>query len=345
MVKNYKSQFVAVIIFVVCMAFAWLYPLKSVNVTLLMEFSGAEDGASAELLIDRSNGEELLARATVFSQQAQFRFDPLYYNFEKIGIRVSETGRTPALETVRAYSGEYDISKDSLICESVIGSQMQSQQQGVFYFELDSRTTDQLYNAVHQNYTIRWVLTGIFSIVFLMALLYMSKQRQKDWNKLLRYGLLIFCGIIVIYVLFNSDFNREEALNPVRLSETAVTSDDAENLPESEPELRGISLNQPIKQRFTTVFEKIQNLKLYFQPSKIEVSEEAQEKINGVIGVRLLNEDSQIVSSGVFSALEIQTTGYLELKVRESQSRLGENYSIEILPLSGNFPADLIFLA
>ena len=345
MVKNYKSQFVAVIIFVVCMAFAWLYPLKSVNVTLLMEFSGAEDGASAELLIDRGNGEELLARATVFSQQAQFRFDPLYYNFEKIGIRVSETGRTPALETVRAYSGEYDISKDSLICESVIGSQMQSQQQGVFYFELDSRTTDQLYNAVHQNYTIRWVLTGIFSIVFLMALLYMSKQRQKDWNKLLRYGLLIFCGIIVIYVLFNSDFNREEALNPVRLSETAVTSDDAENLPESEPELRGISLNQPIKQRFTTVFEKIQNLKLYFQPSKIEVSEEAQEKINGVIGVRLLNEDSQIVSSGVFSALEIQTTGYLELKVRESQSRLGENYSIEIVPLSGNFPADLQILA
>ena len=120
----------------------------------------------------------------------------------------------------------------------------------------------------------------------------------------------------------------------MRLSETAVTSDDAENLPESEPELRGISLNQPIKQRFTTVFEKIQNLKLYFQPSKIEVSEEAQEKINGVIGVRLLNEDSQIVSSGVFSALEIQTTGYLELKVRESQSRLGENYSIEIVPIS-----------
>ena len=68
----------------------------------------------------------------MFSQQAQFRFDPLYYNFEKIGIRVSETGRTPALETVRAYSGKYDISKDSLICESVIGSQMQSQQQGVF---------------------------------------------------------------------------------------------------------------------------------------------------------------------------------------------------------------------
>ena len=55
MVKNYKSQFVAVIIFVVCMAFAWLYPLKSVNVTLLMEFSGAEDGASAELLIDRGS--------------------------------------------------------------------------------------------------------------------------------------------------------------------------------------------------------------------------------------------------------------------------------------------------
>lgn len=110
----------------------------------------------------------------------------------------------------------------------------------------------------------------------------------------MRYGLLNFlwnhCYICVIY----SDFNREEALNPVRLSETAVTSDDAENLPESEPELRGISLNQPIKQRFTTVFEKIQNLKLYFQPSKIEVSEEAQEKINGVIGVRLLNEDSQI---------------------------------------------------
>ena len=105
MVKNYKSQFVAVIIFVVCMAFAWLYPLKSVNVTLLMEFSGAEDGASAELLIDRGNGEELLARATVFSQQAQFRFDPLYYNFEKIGIRVSETGRTPALETVRLTAG------------------------------------------------------------------------------------------------------------------------------------------------------------------------------------------------------------------------------------------------
>lgn len=63
------------------------------------------------------------------------------------------------------------------------------------------------------------------------------------------------------------------------------------------------------------------------------MSEEAQEKINGVIGVRLLNQDSQIVSSGVFSALEIQTTGYLELKVRESQSRLGENYSIEIVPL------------
>ena len=124
MVKNYKSQFVAVIIFVVCMAFAWLYPLKSVNVTLLMEFSGAEDGASAELLIDRGNGEELLARATVFSQQAQFRFDPLYYNFEKIGIRVSETGRTPALETVRAYSGEYDISKDSLILSWILVQQI-----------------------------------------------------------------------------------------------------------------------------------------------------------------------------------------------------------------------------
>ena len=41
--KEHKKQLVAAV-FVVCLAFAWLYPLKAAHVTLQAEFSGVKDG-------------------------------------------------------------------------------------------------------------------------------------------------------------------------------------------------------------------------------------------------------------------------------------------------------------
>lgn len=343
--RNYKRQLIATVIFVVCVAFSWLYPLKAVNVTLQMEFSGAEDGALAELLVDQGSGQELLAAETVFSQEVKFRFDPLYYDFQEIEIKLSNTDQVPTLEKVIAYSGEYDVSQDALIYESSVSSPMQPQEQGNFYLQLDSQTTDQLYKAIHQNYAIRWVLTGVYLIAFALVILYMSKQRQKDWNKLLRYALLIFCGIVFVYVLFNSDFNRDAALNPVQLTATAETTDDTDDLQDSVPQTQEIPLDQPVRQSFIASFDNIQNLKIYFQTSSIVLNDEEWERITGVIGIRLLDENSQIISSDVFSAQEIQTTGSAELKVRDSQTRLEERYTIEVVLLSGQIPEDMQLLA
>ena len=75
-----------------------------------------------ELMIDRGSGQESAAKATAFSQQVQFRFDPLYYGFQSIGFQVSDTDQVPVLESVKAYSGEFDISKDALIYTSAVGT-------------------------------------------------------------------------------------------------------------------------------------------------------------------------------------------------------------------------------
>lgn len=340
--KEHKKQLVAAAVFVVCLAFAWLYPLKAAHVTLQAEFSGVKDGAAVELMIDRGSGQESAAKATAFSQQAQFRFDPLYYGFQSIGFRVSDTDQVPVLESVKAYSGEFDISKDALIYTSAVGTQMQLQNQGAYGLELDSAIRNQLYGAIHQNLGIRWVLTGVFTVVFALTLLFMSKHRQKDWNKFLRYALFVLCGIVLIYVFFNSDFNREPSLRPVQLPASGEAAENAGGTGlETEPESQGISLDRTVRQSFPAAYDEIQMVRVYFQTSLSETEEEAA----GELGIRLLDSNSAVAASGVFPAKEIQAMGYAELKVRNFHSQPGAVYTIEVEPLSKVFPADLQLLA
>lgn len=340
-IREYKKQLIAVAIFVLCLAFAWLYPLKAVNVTLQAEFSDAEDGAVVELMIDRGSGQESASKTTAFSQQAQFRFDPMYYDFQSVGMKITNTGKAPVLKSIKAYSGEYDISKDALISASEIDFQLQLQSQGTYYLELDTAVQNELYGAIHQNLSIRWVLTGIFSIVFALTLLFMSKQRQKDWNKFFRYALLIFCGIVLIYVFFNSDFKREASLRVAQVPAPVETTENAGEKPAAEAESQGISLDQSVKQSFVTTYDEIQMVRVYFQTSPIEEGEET----TGEFGIRLVDSNSTVVASGVFSAKAIQAKGYAELGVRDSHSQSGEAYTVEIEPLSGGFPASMQILA
>lgn len=340
--KEHKKQLIAAAVFVVCLAFAWLYPLKAAHVTLQAEFSGAKDGAAVELMIDRGAGQESAAKATAFGQQAQFRFDPLYYDFQSIGFQISDTDQAPVLESIKAYSGEFDVSKDALIYASEVDTQLQLQNQGTYGLQLDSSIRNSLYGAIHQNLGIRWVLTGFFSVVFALTLLFMSKHRQKDWNKFLRYALFILCGIVLIYVFFNSDFKREPSLRPVQLPASAETTENAGGTDlETEPASQGISLSQTVKQSFSAAYDEIQMVRVYFQTPLSETEEE----VDGELGIRLLDGNSAVVASGVFSAKEIQTMGYAELKVRDSHSPTGIVYTIEVEPLSESFPADLQLLA
>ncbi len=340
-IRDYKKQLITIAIFLLCLLAVWLYPLKAVNVTIQMNFSGVKDGASVVWMASQENVTETVSTATVYSQQAQFRLDPVYYNFDFIQLQVIDSvdnNEVPVLETVRAYSGEYNISIDKIIAECSINAPFHSSGDGNYGLQFSQEVAKQLKNAFHQNMDIRWTFTAIVAVVFALVLLFMSKQRHKLWNQVLRYGLIVICGIVVIFILFNTDFYRKSTQSMVPLAtalENNVQGEATKNT-----NLRGVSLNTPVSQSFRTSYNQLQLVQLFFQVPAIEEGEE----LSGEVGVRLLDEHSNVVASNVFTLSDIQETGYVDLQVRDSASQAGSIYTLEVVSVSEEFPEEFQLL-
>lgn len=344
-IRDYKKQLIIIAVFLFCLLAVWLYPLKAVNVTIQMNFSGAENGSTVEWLVEQDGQQEVASRTTVFSQQAQFRLDPAYYEVDSIELRIFDVKQSPVLEKITVYSGEYDTSSDPIIAQCSVETIFQLQNNGSYSLQLSQEVLDQLDGSLHQNLVIRWVLTGVFTIAFILTLLLMSKYRKKTWNQFLRYGLIIISGIVLVYLLFYTDFYREPSANATKLAvPVEEVTENSETDSESTVQSQGIPCETVIAQHFLATQDQMQLIRVYFQfsPSEITQSIETEEEIVGEIGICLLDSSSEVVASGVFSTDRIRIRGYAELKLPNSKEiTAGNAYTIEIEPLSKVFPEDL----